>query len=151
MEPVRWRTFEYYHTEKSNDWFWAVGIVAAAAVVIAIIFDNLLLAVLIVIAAITLSIYAKRAPKDIDAEINDGGVLFGNTYYPYAHLESFWVDDKHHYTRLLIKSQKTFMPFIVIPLADTHPEEVRVRLRPHLTEIEHHEPLMQQIMEHFGF
>lgn len=151
MEPVQWETVEYYHTEKSTDWFWAVSIVAISAAVTAVIFQNVLLAILIIIGAVALIMYAKRIPGDTVAEINDGGILFGDTYYPYANLDSFWVDDEHYYDRLLVKSQKTFMPFIVIPLAGTHPEMIRERLRPHLLEEEHHEPIIQQLMEHFGF
>lgn len=151
MDPVQWETVEYFHTEKSTDWFWAVSIVAVASAVTAIIFGNILLAVIIVVGAFALTMYAKRAPKDLIAEINDGGILFGDTYYPYANLESFWVDDNYHYDRLLVKSTKTFMPFIVIPLYGARPDDIRERLRPHLLEDEHHEPVVQQLMEYFGF
>lgn len=148
---MRWETFEYHHTEKTVDWFWAVGIIAVSIAATAIIFGNLLLGILILVATTTLCLYAARKPEIITVEINDKGVVIHNLFHPYASLDSFWVEEMDHRPKVLIKSKKILMPYIILALEDNNPDEVREYLLNFLKEEEHHEPLLQKLMEYVGF
>jgi hypothetical protein len=83
--------------------------------------------------------------------IDNLGVTFGNVKYPYYNLESFWVETRDGYPRLLLKSQKILMPFIVIHTEDENPEEIRHFLGQHLKEEEHTEPLLEKVLIYLGF
>lgn len=151
-EELRWHTHD--HTEpKSADWYWALGIIAVAGAVAAVVLGNILFAVLIVVGTLTLALYAVRKPNLAHFEINDRGIRIDNTIHPYTSLDSFWVDDidEHTSPKLLIKSKKALMPFIIIPLDPVSPTDVRECLFLYLDEEEHTEPLPHKIMDYLGF
>lgn len=149
--PISWRAPEYYHRDKRADWYWAVAIISISAAATAFILDNVLFGLLVIIAACSLMIYASRRPAIIDVEINEKGIKMGKVFYPYANLDSFWVEETHAYPKILLKSKKALVSHIVVHLEEQDPEEARVFLREHLPEIEQHEPLMQSVMEYLGF
>lgn len=149
--PIEWQAPEYYHREKSADWYWAVGIISLSAAATAIILDNVLFGVMIIIGAFTLSLYASRRPALVNIEINETGIKIGKIFYPYGNLESFWVEETHAYPKILLKSKKVLVSHIVISTEEKDPDEIREFLRKHLTEEEQSEPLIHMIMEYLGF
>ncbi len=152
--PITWQALEYHHEPKGTDWFWAVGIVAVCIAITSIIYGNILFAILIMIATAALFMYAVRLPELIEFELNNKGVVIEEKMYPYATLQSFWVEDfdnRHPHMKLLIKSQKLTMPLIVIPISGVHPEDIREFLLNYLVEEEQFEPLSQKVMEYLGF
>lgn len=154
VSPLTWQALEYHHETKTVDWFWAVGIIAVCIAITAVIYGDVLFGILVLIGAGSLAIYAVREPELISFELNEKGVLIERKMYPYATLESFWVEEHHNvhrHPKLLIKSQKITMPLIVIPIDEVHPDNVRRFLLNFLQEEEHFEPLSQKVMEYLGF
>ncbi|MEX0934825.1 MAG: hypothetical protein WDZ70_00675 [Candidatus Paceibacterota bacterium] len=146
-----WQAHEYEHSEKTTDWFWVVGLIAATLAVIAILMQNLLFALLIIIATIALLLLAVRKPRVIRFEINEKGVVVDELLYPFSTLESFWVEDRFFKDKLIIKSQKPLMPLLIIPLEGVGPEETRQIMLQFLPEEEQEEPLSHSLMERLGF
>lgn len=152
MQPlISWDAPEHHHTEKNNDWYWAVGIITLTAAVLAFIFGNVIFGILIIVGVFALLVHAARKPAIIHIEINDRGVTVGEVLYPFLTLESFWIDAHEHPPRVLFKSTKTFMPYITIHIAEVDREKVREVLLKYIAETEHHEPLTQKILERLGF
>lgn len=151
MDKISWETFEYLHTEKTNDWYWIVGIVTISIAVIAVILNNVIFAILIIISSFTLSLFASRRPDVVPVKIDHTGVSFGKTQYPFSALESFWVETRDGYPRLLLKTQKMFMPFVVIHIEDEDPEVIRGVLEGRLKEEEHSEPILEKFLIYLGF
>lgn len=153
MNSFRFFAPEYYQSPKAYDWYWSVGIIAFAAAAAAVIFGNFIFAALIVIATFTLVVYASRPPGENEIEISDRGVTVGKYRFSFSDMESFWIEH-HDLPRLLIKINRVVMSHIVIPvggLTETDKEELREFLRTKLPEEEQTEPLLEQIMERFGF
>lgn len=153
MNSFHFQAPEYYHRHKTADWYWAVGIVSLSAIVTSIILGNFLLAVLLLIATLLLSVYASRPPHELDIEISDRGITIGKYRFSYSNMESFWIEH-HEYPRLLIKTNRTLLPHVVIPVGDLSEEEkneIREFLKTKLPEEEQTEPLLEQIMEYLGF
>ena len=71
--------------------------------------------------------------------------------YPFLTLESFWIDAHQEKPKLLIKSHKTFMPFLAIYIEEVDPEEIRDILLNYIAETEHQEPISQKLLELIGF
>ena len=151
QEPLVWHAYEYVYREKSSDWYWAVGIIAVSMSVTSILFNNLLFAVFILLALFILMAYAKRKPLLHQIKLGDRGVEEGRTHYHYSTIESFWVEDRFGDHKLILKSRKKMMPYIIIPIVDVPSDDVRYYLKKYLPEEEHHEPLPKQIMEYLGF
>ncbi len=147
----QFQAFEYEHKEHSPDWFWAVGIITIALSVTAIILHNVLFAFVIVLSGFVLSLFAARPPKQIEVTISDEGIRVENTFYPFHSLESFWIDEKEQKSKILIKSQRLLMPYIIVPLDDADPEKVQMYLSRHIPEVFHSESSLQHLMEYLGF
>jgi len=149
-----WETLDHINEEKSNDWFWIVGIIAVAVAVLAIFFNNILFALLILISAFTAFMMAHTSPKMVDYEINRQGVKIGEILYPYSSLESYYVIDEDGFDRdrLLLKSKKMLMPLIIVPLTgQVDNEDVREYLIEYLDEEEMEESFAQVLMARLGF
>ncbi len=152
--PFIWEEHEYVFQEKTNDWYWAVGIIAISITVISIIFGNTLFALLILFGIITLTIFASKKPRLVRFEINKSGIIIEKSLFPYGTLDTFWVEDNTHTGRpskLFIKSSKVFAPIIAIPLGEMNPEEIRDFLLDHVIEEHHIETFSEKLLEYLGF
>ncbi len=151
---LSWKMYEYEHTPKTSDWYWALGIVAIAIAIVSIFLGNLLFGLFAIIAAVTLALHAAKPPRLLDYHLTPRGVIIEKKMYPHHTLDSFWVVEyEHKANKILLKSSKLLMPYIVMPLPhDIHPDEARVILFDlGLPEVEHHEPLVHEVMEYLGF
>ena len=149
---ISWKALEYKRKEKTADWYWAVILIALAIVVTSFILHNALFAILIIISTGILISFSIIAPKIVEISINQKGVIVGKEMYPFATLESFWVESQDEDNqKVLLKSKKLIMPLIAIPLEGLHHLDVREFLLQYLPEVEMHEPLSQKIMEKLGF
>lgn len=153
QRKITWQALEHEHQEKSNDWFWAVGIISISGAVLAVFFGNLLFGLLILLIAFVSILQGNKVPRALEYEISRKGVRVGEIIYPYSTLESFWVIDEEINDLIYIKSQKTLMPLLVLPYDSmkTNPDHIRDYLLEYIDEEELNEPLSQVIMERLGF
>jgi hypothetical protein len=151
METVSWQTYEYEHYEKSPDWFWIAGILGGTLAVVAVIFSNLLFAVLIVMITVAMILFGNKEPHLLDCEINKKGIRVHKTFYPYVNLEAFNVTEGYS-PKLILRSTKTFMPLITIPIGNVYPDEIIPELSKILLHDEDlNEPIAHLIMDYLGF
>lgn len=153
-KKLTWRALDHIREKKSSDWFWVIGIIAAAIAILAIFFNNILFALLVIIGTAVIFMVANNPPRMVDYQINRKGVQVGDILYTYATLQSFYVIDEDGFDRdrIILKSRKTFMPLIIIPLGDqVKPDEIREYLIEYLDEEEMYEPTIQQILTRLGF
>ncbi|MEK7574614.1 MAG: hypothetical protein AAB511_00065 [Patescibacteria group bacterium] len=150
-EPLVWEAYEYTYREKTTDWYWAVSIIAVSMAVTSILFNNLLFAIFIVLSFFTLMIYAKRKPHLLEVLLDERGIQEGKIRYSYSSIESFWVEDRFGDHKIIMKSKKKTMPYIVVPIIDVDPNLVHDHLKKYLPEEEHSEPMAKRIMEYLGF
>ncbi len=148
---LSWQTIEYLHHEKTSDWYWIVAIVTISIALISIILSNLIFAILIIVSSFTLSLFASKRPDIIQIDIDNTGVTVGKTHYKYSDLDSFWVETREHIPRVLLKSQKTFIPFVVVFIEEVQPDKVQEVLSQYLPEEEHTEPFLEKLLLYFGF
>lgn len=152
MNKFSWQTPEYIHTEKTSDWYSVVSIITAGLAITSLIFGNFLFALVIVISVFSLTLFTFRKPHTITIEINEKGVSVDKIHYPYKTLESFGIDEEHHHgNRLFLKSKKTIMPLITLPLLDQNIDDVRTFLLTHLKEENFEQSLLHTIFEKLGF
>jgi hypothetical protein len=151
-DAIRWEGYEYLHSEKSVDWYWAVGIVALSGAVAAFLLGDFLFGVLILLSAFTLSLFTARKPQIVSFEINRRGVLIDKKLFPYNTLDSFWLHEEGDQPTLIIKSKKTLMPLVMIPLNQTlQIDDVHMYLVRFLEEEEQELPVSHRLVEYLGF
>jgi hypothetical protein len=150
-ESLKWSAPEYHHYQRSTDWFWAVGIITICISILAFVFNNALFGVLILLSAGILVFYTVRAPQEIGYEINRRGIIVGKDLHPYLTLEAFWIETRGGEPKIILKSKKAIMPYIIIPVHDDSADEVAAVLREFLEEKEMQEPASHKVMEYLGF
>lgn len=149
---MEWEAHEYEHKERGSDWFWAVGIIAVALAVTAVILGNIIFGILILIAAFALTLFINRVPHGVHVVVDERGITREKVHYPYATLKSFWIDIEHSHPKILLRSEKIFMPLIIIPLdKEVDMEELRGILSNFLDEEHHSLPFVEKVLEYLGF
>lgn len=152
-DSISWQAPEYEYFEKTNDWFWTLGIITIGLSLASIILKNFLLALFVFIAGFAIALYGARRPKTINFSIDHKGITIDNReIYPYSNLKSFWVEyDPPEKKELIVESKKFFMPRISILLGNTNPQAIRQCLLKYLKEEKSEESLMAIILKIFRF
>ncbi len=148
---ISWNAPEHFYVEKSPDWYWAVGIITLAIAAVTIIFGNIITGIFVLVAAVTLVIHASHPPKIIYHEINDRGIIANDRFYPFLALESFWIPHDEQPSKIILKSRKLFMPYIILFIDELDPEDIREIMLRYIAETEHHEHFLHKVMEGLGF
>ncbi len=148
---IAWNAPEHIHIEKTSDWYWAVGIITLALAAVAFIFGNAIAGIFVLVAAVALVLHASHPPRIIYHEINDRGIIIHDRLYPFLSLDSFWIPHDEFPPKIILKSRKMFMPFIVILIDEVDPEHVREVILRYIAETEHHEPFLKHLLERCGF
>jgi hypothetical protein len=149
---IYWEAPEHNHIEKTADWYWVLGILAIAASVASIIFDNTLFGILILLAAMTMFITGNKHPRVIPFEVSLRGIRIDTDLYPYATLESFYIDEENHTgPQLLVKSKKLFVPLLILPIPEEYVADIENIVASRIMEEHLEEPLSHKIMEFVGF
>jgi len=156
MKDINWKTIEHHHEDKSSDWYWILGIIAITTAILAVYVGNILFAIVILLAAFTMILHVHTDHAEIDVYINKKGIRINQTLYPYSTLESFWIDEEEEFdhipNQLLIKSAKTLVPLIIIPItSNIDIEELKDYLLTYIDEEEMEEPFSNRLMEFLGF
>ena len=149
---LEWEAHEYEHKERSQDWFWAVGIITFAVAITAVILGNPIFAILVIVGAFSLALFINRPPETVRVAVDEKGVTRGKVRYPYATLDSYWIDLEHPHPKIILKSKKLLMPLIIVPLgSEADAEELDERLSEYLSREFHTLPLVEQVLEYLGF
>lgn len=152
--PIIWEALEYDHSEKTHDWYWAVGIIGISIALIALILGNIIFAIVVLVSVFALVVAARRTPKIVRFELNTIGVKIDEEFMPFNTLRSFWVENNVHHDAksiLYFKSRSMTAPLTVIPIDEIDPDQVRVFLLEFLLEEEHNESIVHRFMEYLGF
>jgi len=148
---ISWNAPEHYYVEKHPDWYWAVGIVTLALAAVAFILSNAITGIFVIVAAVALVLHASRPPRVVTYSIIDRGIVADDILYPFLSLESFWIPHDEAIPRIIIKSHKTFMPYIIIYIDEVSPEHIREIMLTYIAETEHKESVLKHILERLGF
>jgi hypothetical protein len=97
-------------------------------------------------------LHTKRTPRVIDILITTKGIHQGEHIYPFENLHSYFLDkDTVTVPKLILKSKKFVMPYVIIRLDSVDLEEVDDVLREHMKKDDHPEPFLHKLLEKIGF
>lgn len=149
---IEWDAHEYEHKERSQDWFWAVGIISVSVAIASVIFGNTIFGILVLVSVFALALFINRPPENVHVVVNEHGITRERIRYPYSTLESYWLDTDHPHPKIILRSSKVFMPLIVVPLSkDVDAEGLDATLAQFLPEKYHPLPFVEKILEYLGF
>lgn len=149
---IIWEAYEHHHDEKHSDWFWILGIMTVAFALASIFLGNTLLGILILLGGAVIAILATREPKIVSYAVTQRGLRIDDRLYPYSTLESFYIDEEGPFgPQLLVKSEKLFMPLLILPLPPDTQDEIEDVIASRLPEEHIEEPLAHKLLEFFKF
>ena len=151
IEKLQWSALEYEERERSNDWFWGLGVIVVAVAITSIIYSNYFFAVLVILGGAMLGFFAVKKPAVILYELNDKGLQAGTRLFPYENISAFWVR-KELNPSLFIKAERFFMPILSVPIHEDSATQIReVFLAKNIAEVEMKEPTSERIIDSLGF
>ncbi len=159
-KKLTWSALEYEERERTQDWFWALGIIVFTGAMTSIIYGNYFFAFFILLSGILLGFFAQKAPDVVFYELNTKGLKIRSRFYPYENIKSFWIqmphlDNPEHLglkPTLFIKSERVFMPILSIPIEDTQAQDIHeIMTSKDIPEEEMSEHASLKIMEFLGF
>ena len=149
---MEWDTLEHSYSEKTNDWYASVILIAGSLIAVEFLMNNFILITLTFIGTATFILLAARRPEVMHVTITKKGVRAGNTLYPFRTLDGFAIAEYEHEGRLLLESSRHVMPLHVIPLAhEIDPDDLREVMSEYLPERDLHESLPHLLFERLGF
>lgn len=152
-EPLcMWEGTQYEFAEKSSDWYWALGIIAAAAIIASILFGNFLLALVILAASVAVALQAGKRSKVHHFALTDHGLQIDDRLYPFDTMMHFSVLEYPGTDlplALSIKTRSLLAPHLLVPLSGVDPDAVYEYISYHLEEGNHEASLIDRLVEMF--
>lgn len=88
---AEWQVPEYIKYERSKVWYIVAGSLTVALFIYSVVTLNILFSIIILITVAIVYLHDRRHPEMLDFMILETGIMFGDTYYSYKNLNSFWV------------------------------------------------------------
>jgi hypothetical protein len=153
MQPITWDGLDHPHEEKTPEWYVLKWIIAVAAALVCFIFGNILLGVLVLVAAGTLSLLASKPIPVKTYTVDERGVQIQSELFRYKDLRSYEFVDRGHDHLLVIDTNHTLNPHLLIPVDDEIVDDVRTAFDEYAKDVPKHErgiPLSHTLMELIG-
>lgn len=161
LNPIRgtteisWETLEHEHKPVTNDWYWAVGLIALLSAGLSFYYGNFIFGFFSVVAGLTMIMFKIKGPSHVRVRLTPRGIIIKNMLYPYGRIESFWIFHADggltKINELSIKSDRAFLPQIIIPLGDTDVDLVKDYLSKYIVEEYHEKTFADVVSEYIGF
>ena len=153
IKTIEWTTPEYKKKERTNDWFWAVGLVTIVACVLAVWFHNYVFAIFLLLSGASLVMLSITTPQHITYTIETKGLSMGREKYPWKKVKGFNIKEKEgeEYSKLIIELDKYFLPIYRISVPHELIPELKENLLKVTPRIEIDESKSMMFMEKLGF
>ncbi len=123
---ISWIAPEYVRHEKSARWYYFAGIAALVTVIYAVFSGNWSMALAVLVyAGVYQYTHTYHPPKNIRINITEFGISVGHLFFPYSHIQAFWIIYKPGLKTLNLRVAGAFWSDIVIQLNDQDPVELR--------------------------
>ena len=123
---MSWTVPEYIHQHKPVLWYVGAGIFMFGLIAWAYFTNSwTMLAAVVVFAGVYMYLHHFHPPKNITIEITEMGVRVGEIFYPYSHIQAFWIHYQYGLKTLNLRVHKQVFSDVVIQLEHQNPIEVR--------------------------
>jgi hypothetical protein len=156
-KKIIWSALEYEEKDRSQDWFWALGIIIITGALASTIFGNYFFAALLILGGLLLGFYAMKKPEVITYELNIKGLKIGSRLYPHDSIKAFWIQadftpGSNVKPLFFIHSERAFMPILTIPINLMIAEDIHSFMsEQEVAEVEMKEHPSEKIMDALGF
>jgi len=135
---LEWETAEFMPSHRGRTWYIATGLIMGFLILYAIVTGSITMAIVFVMVVILFLLTEKREPKIVKVTITDMGVRYKGRFYPYHHINAFWLVYHPPYVQVLYLRLSNGRSYrhLRIELDDQKPQEVRRLLLKEVPEME---------------
>jgi len=133
-----WDTPEFIPTPRGKTWYIVAGTILGLLVLYGIISKSITMVLVFIAFALVFLLLEKRQPQQLRVQVTDMGIGYHGEFYPYHHINSFWIVYHPPYIQVLylkIRRGKRFYN-IKIELNHENPSEIRQLLMNEIPEVE---------------
>lgn len=121
-----WTAPQYFEHHKSARWYQVALAVVVISSVLAFLDGNWSMALaIIVFAFVYQSLHTSNPSQQIRIVISELGIRVGPNFYPYSHIQAFWIIYDNGIKTLNLRPANNFFYDIIIQLNDQDPVAVR--------------------------
>ncbi|OGZ35496.1 MAG: hypothetical protein A3A94_02675 [Candidatus Portnoybacteria bacterium RIFCSPLOWO2_01_FULL_43_11] len=151
-DVLEWMAPEFQYYPKNQSWFTVGALITLGLIIWAAFSKNFLLILMIILGYFSIVVFALKKPRKIRLAVTPKGIMIDESLYAYDNLKSFWIFyDPPEISELSLRSKKTVMPFIKIPLGNENPIEVRKILLKYLPERKQEESVIDNLARGLRF
>ena len=145
-KQIQWSAPEFNKYQKNKNWLILPSAFFGLIFLWTIISENFLFALLIALSYFLIVVYAFKEPRHSKIEINGKGIKIDQIFYPYENLKSFWIFyEPSGVKEISLRSKKSIMPYIKVPLGNTNPVKIRRILVKYIPERKHRESVIDNL------
>lgn len=149
---LEWMAPEFERNESNALILLLLGAALALGGIITAFFKNFLFAVFLFVAGGLVISYAFKNPRQVLFAVTPRGIKIGGRLYEFEDLHSFWIFyDPPLFKELSLRSKKSMMPMIRLPLGELDPLRMREILLRFLPEEKQEAQLVDIISKRLGF
>lgn len=156
IEMFNWKAREYENFEKTNDWFWAVGLIALIGAGLAIWQGSVSFGILILLSGFCLILFGNVKHPEHSILINEEGLMIDENKFLWKDVTGFAIidDTKDPYNKKVIfETARSVAPKISLPIdrSAVNPDSLKQFLLKYSTEKEIRESMVKAIAERVRF
>lgn len=135
---LEWDTPEFLPARRGKIWFISTGSVLIFLLIYAFLSANLTMAIVFILLAVIFILVEKREPKMVKMIITDMGIQYKDNFYPYHHINSFWLVYHPPYVQALYLKVRTgrTLRLLRVQMNGQKPQTIRELLLKEIPEIE---------------
>lgn len=148
---IEWQAQEFFSIPRSQEIIAAMSIIAVNLLIFGIFTKNYLFILIIALIGFIMYLHKQKGAEIMDISIDQKGITINKKLYYYEGFKSFWIfgQDHEHGRELALRSDKRFMPLLLVPLANADINSVKAVLEKHLPEQEEKESLIDILRKAF--
>lgn len=156
IEMFAWKAREFQNFEKTNDWFWAVGLIAVVGAVLAFWRGSVSFGILILLAGFAMILFGNVKHPEHSILINEDGLMVDENKFLWKDVTGFAIveDPQNPFSKKVIfETTRPVAPKISLPIDRSviNPDGLKNFLIAHSTEKELKESVVKAIAEKVRF
>lgn len=135
---LEWETLEFMPLKRGKTWYLVAGLIIFVLLTYATVSQSLTMALVFVMIAFLFMLIEHKRPRHLRAIVTDMGLEFDGNFFPYHHINAFWIVYHPPYVRTLYLRVKQGRRYEIVKVELNHmnPVELRAILIREIPEIE---------------
>lgn len=148
---IEWKISEFIYREKSNDWYWGLGVFVIILLVVSYFTENFLFGAISILGGFAVTLFGTKKPQIVKFRIDKKGVMAEDRLYSFKDLGGFCINENDpDETRLFIELKTGFLSELIIPIRKEDEEKITSFLKLFLKEKELVESLTSSLFRVIG-